>query len=107
MKLYSIFLPKNYNNKKPIQTKKIRRITKEIREKFGSYSADPHAKLPIIEGTWTSETKKLFNETMTAVQVFTEDTYKTQRWFKAKKETWAQELDQEVLFIIEQHAEIL
>jgi len=107
MKLYSIYLPKTYNSKKPIPTKKIRKITEEVREKFGEYSIDPYAKLPLIEGIWTSETKRLFRESMYMIQIFTQDTYDTQKWIKAMKEVWRQALDQKVLFIIEQHAEIL
>lgn len=53
MKLYSIYLPKKYNDKTTIPAKEIRKVTKIIIERFGSYSADPHAKLPIMQGSWT------------------------------------------------------
>jgi len=44
---------------------------------------------------------------MNIVDLFVEDTLDIQKWFKAQKELWRQELEQEELFIIVQNAEII
>lgn len=107
VKLYRIFLPKYYNNSNLIEPKKIRKITEQIQEKFGAYSLNPFARLPIIEGIWTSDTKKVYSDTLYCVELFVEDTFNNQSWLKAFKEMARQELQQEELFVIVQNAEIL
>lgn len=107
MKLYRIFLPKKFNDGTPIPTKIILKIAEEIREKFGGYSLDPFGRLPVIQGIWTSDQKKQYREDMNLLDLFVEDTFDIQKWFKAKKELWRQELQQEELFIIVQNAEIV
>jgi len=107
MKLYRLFLPKRFNNGKLIPTNKILKIAEEIREKFGAYSLDPWGRLPIIQGVWTSNKQKRYEEEMNILDLFVEDTFDIQKWFKAKKEIWRQELEQEELFIIVQNAEII
>ena len=107
MKLYRLFLPKRFNNGKLIPTNKILKIAEEIREKFGAYSFDPWGRLPIIQGVWTSNKQKRYEEEMNILDLFVEDTFDIQKWFKAKKEIWRQELEQEELFIIVQNAEII
>ena len=107
MKLYRIFLPKWFNNGKLIPSNKILKIAEEIREKFGAYSFDPFGRLPIIQGVWTSEKQKKYQEEMSILDLFVEDTFDIQKWFKAKKEIWRQDLEQEELFIIVQNAEII
>lgn len=107
MKLYHIFLPKKFNDGKPIPSTKILKIAEEIRKKFGAYSFDPFGRLPIIQGVWTSNTKEVYKEDMNLIDLFVEDTFDNQKWFKAMKEIWRQELDQEELFIIVQNAEIV
>ena len=84
MKLYRLFLPQTYNDGKSIPNEIIFKITEKIRDRFGAYSLNPHATLPIIEGTWTSPTtKKRFTETMTLIEIFLEDTHKNKEWIKA------------------------
>ncbi len=108
MKLYRIFLPKYFNDGKQIPEKKILKIAEEIREKFGAYSLDPYGKLPIIQGVWTSNsTQEKYQEDMYLLDLFVEDTFDIKKWFKAKREIWRQELEQEELFIIVQNAEII
>ncbi len=108
MKLYRIFIPKQYNDGKKIEPKKIRKLTEMVRERFGAYSINPFAMLPFIQGVWTSEeTHKLYTEPMFMIELFVEDTFKNQRWLKSFKERARQELDQEELFVISQNAEIL
>ena len=107
MKLYRIFIPKKFNDGKLIPTKKILKIAEDIREKFGAYSLDPYGRLPIIQGIWTSNNKRKYEDEMNILDLFVEDTFDIQKWFKAKKEIWRQELDQEELFIIVQNAEII
>ena|SRR3989344_1419787 len=107
MKLYRIFLPKRFNDGKLIPLNKILKIAEEIREKFGAYSLDPYGRLPIIQGVWTSEKRKKYQEEMNILDLFVEDTFDIQKWFRAKREIWRQELAQEELFIIVQNAEII
>ncbi len=107
MKLYRIFLPKRFNDGKNIPTNKILKIAEEIREKFGAYSIDPYGRLPIIQGVWTSDKKRKYEDEMNILDLFVEDTFNIQKWFRAKKEIWRQELEQEELFIIVQNAEII
>lgn len=108
MKLYKIFLPKSYNNGKMIEIRKIREVTKEIQGKFGAYSLDPFARLPIIQGVWTSDkTSKIYSEQMYLVELFVEDTFDNQKWLKSFKEIVRQKLEQEEIFVIVQNAEIL
>lgn len=107
MKLYRIFLPKKFNNGKLIPRAKILKIAEEIEEKFGAYSLDPFGRLPIIQGIWTSEKQKKYQEEMSILDLVVEDTFDNQKWFKAMKEKWRQDLEQEELFIISQNAEIV
>ena len=108
MKLYRIFIPKNYNNGKPIESKKIRKVTEGIQERFGGYSLNPFASLPIIQGVWTSdETNKIYSEPQYMIELFVEDTFDNQKWLKSFKEMTRQELQQEEIFVIVQDAEIL
>ncbi len=107
MKLYRIFLPKRFNNGELIPSKIILKIAEEIREKFGAYSLDPFGRLPIIQGVWTSGKERRYQEEMNILDLFVEDTFDIQKWFKAKREIWRQDLKQEELFIIVQNAEII
>ena|SRR3989344_4399524 len=107
MKLYRIFLPKRFNDGKLIPSKIILKIAEEIRERFGAYSLDPFGRLPIIQGIWTSEKERKYQDEMNILDLLVEDTFDTKKWFKAKREIWRQELKQEELFIIVQDAEII
>lgn len=107
MKLYRLFIPKRFNNGKIIPSNKILKIAEEIREKFGAYSFDPYGRLPIIQGIWTNNKKIKYEDEMNIIDLFVEDTFDIQKWFKAQKELWRQELEQEELFIIVQNAEII
>jgi len=108
MKLYRIFLPKQYNDGKEIEYKKIRKITEEITERFGACSLHPKATLPSIEGIWTSDkTNKIYDEPVFMIELFIEDTFDNQKWLESFKEMTRQRLKQEELFVIVQNAEIL
>ena len=107
MKIYRIFLPKIDNGGVPIPISKISSITEEIRQKFGAYSFNPFAKLPVIGGVWTDGKSRLYNEPMQVIELFVEDTFDNQKWMMAFKEMTRQKLEQEELFIIVQNAEIL
>jgi len=108
MKLYRIFLPKQYNDGREIEAKKIGKLTELIRERFGAYSINPFATLPVIQGVWTSEERsRLYIEPMFMIELFIEDTFDNQKWLKSFKEMARQELEQVELFVIAQNAEIL
>ena len=108
MKLYKIFIPKYYNNGELIEIKKIRKITEMIKDNFGSYSLNPFARLPLIQGVWSSEkTNRTYTEKMFMIELFVEDTFNNQKWLKAFKEMVRQDLSQEEIFIITQNAEII
>jgi len=108
MKLYRIFIPKYYNDETKIEIGKIRKITDQIKDRFGSYSMNPFARLPLIEGVWTSDkTGKTYTEQMFMAELFLEDTFKNKSWLKAFREIVKQELKQEEIFIIVQDAEII
>lgn len=107
MKLFRIFLPKKYNDGKPIESKKIREVAEEIRKRFGGYSANPFGILPVMQGIWTSNKGKAYREQVFVIELFVEDTNDNNRWIKAKQEDWRQKFEQEQLFIIVQYAEIL
>lgn len=107
MKLYRIFLPKSYNNKKKIPMKIIQGIATQIEERFGGYSMNPFAYLPVIDGAWNEEQGANYKEQMFLLEVFAEDTFKNKAWIRAKKEIIKQDLDQKEIFIIEMNAEII
>ncbi len=107
MKLYRIYLPKLFNDKKPVPEEILFTILKTIREKFGGYSLDPSGRLPVIQGAWTSSEQKVYVDEMSVIELFVEDTFDTQKWFKTQKEIWRELLQQEELFIIVQDAEII
>jgi len=107
MKLYRIFLPKFFNDGQEIPEEIISKIAEEIREKFGGYTLDPHARMPIIEGFWKSEDNENYKEEMYLIDLFVEDTFDTKKWFKAQGELWRQKLKQKKLFIITQYAEVI
>jgi hypothetical protein len=108
MKLYRIFLPKQDQKGNEISSAKADKITRMIEKRFGAYSLNPLARLPLIQGAWTSKsTKKIQKEPMHVAELFLEDTFKNRRWVKAIKEMARQEFKQEEIFIISQEAEIL
>lgn len=107
MKLYKIFIPKRYNSGDQIPSPKVHRITESIREKFGAYSLNPFARLPVIQGVWTNDKSQMYKEPMYVIELFIEDTFDNKRWLSAFKELVRQELGQKELFIIVQDAEIL
>jgi hypothetical protein len=108
MKLYKIFIPKCYNDGRKIETKKIREVLENIRKRFGSYSLNPLATLPLIQGVWTSDsTNKIYREQVFMVELFVQDTFDNQKWLKSFREIIRQELHQEEIFIIVQDAEII
>ena len=107
MKLYKIFIPKKYNDNKPIPVEKTMKILNQIEEKFGGYSLDPFGKLPIL-GIWKDpEERKRYVDEIQTVELFTEDTLNIKKWFSSQKELWRQELEQKELFIMVQDAEIV
>jgi len=108
LKLYRIFLPKFYNDRKPIEAPKIRKITGSLTDKFGGYTLNPLAYLPLMEGAGTSpKTNKIYTEQVFCIELFIQDTFDNQKWMQAFSEMVRQELKQEELFVIVQNAEIL
>ena len=107
MKLYKIFLPKRYNGGELIPIKLIMKIAEEIEERFGAYSLNPFAFLPLIQGSWKDGIGEAYKEKMFLLELFIEDTFKNQEWIKAYKTLIKQKLDQKEIFIIEQNAEIV
>jgi len=107
MKLYRIFLPKKYNNKKKIPIRLIIQIAEEIKERFGAYSINPFAFLPAIEGSWKGGDGLNYKEEMFLLEIFMEDTYKNKEWLKAYKIMIKQKLNQKEIFILELLAETI
>lgn len=107
MKLFRIFLPKKYNDGRPVEFKKIREVAEEIRERFGAYSSNPFGILPVMEGIWISDQRRVYREEMFIIELFVQDTFDNNKWIKAKQEEWRQRFEQEELFIIVQYAEVL
>lgn len=97
MKLYRIFLPKTYDTKKKIPLKIILKILEDIEERFGAYSMNPFAQLPLI-GCWKDNKDKKYEEEHFEVELFTEDTFENKRWIIAYKEMIRQKLKQEEHF---------
>jgi len=106
LKLYRIFIPKVYNNGKPIEDKKIRKITDEIRDRFKGYSANPESVFPIWEGAWEDD-KIPYTEPVICIELFTQDTFDNQSWIRSQTELWRQLLKQKSLFVLVQHAEMI
>lgn len=107
MKLYKIFIPKRDNNKKVISVDKMRKITEQIRQRFGGYSFHPSVQMPVISGVWTEEDMIIYREPVQLIELFVEDTFDNQKWMRAFKEMTRQDLDQKEIFIIMQDAEIV
>ncbi len=108
MKLYKIFLPKYYNDGKKIEDKKMRKVTTDIMERFGGYTVNPFAVLPIIDGAWKDKkTHETYLDKLICIEIFMEDTFDNQKWLISFKELVRQQLKQEELFVIVQNAEII
>lgn len=107
MKLYRIFLPKKYNNKKKIPIGQIIHIAEEIEERFGAYSINPFAFLPAIEGSWKGDDGLQYKEEMFLLEIFMEDTFKNKEWLQAYKVMIKQRLKQKEIFILELSAEVV
>lgn len=108
MKLYRIFFPKLDKKGNEIPSAKSDKITRLIERRFGAYSLNPLAQLPLIQGAWTSKrTKRIQKEQMRVAELFLEDTFKNRQWVKAIKEMARREFEQEEIFVISQEAEIL
>lgn len=107
MKLHRIFLPKKFNDGKLIPMKLILEIAEQIEERFGAYSINPFAYLPIIQGCWTDGVGMNYKEPMFLLELFVEDTFKNSDWIKAYRVMIEQKLDQKRIFIIEMNAEVV
>ncbi len=57
MKLYKIFLPKTYNDGKKIESKKMRKVTNDIMEKFGDKKGSKRTALIEAIQEWTKKQK--------------------------------------------------
>jgi len=106
MKLYRLYLPKKYNDGEDIPDEKIAEIIERLRKKFGPFSVNPHAMLPIM-GVWTSSSKGQFEEPINLIEIFLEDTFQNKKWLKVFMELIRQELGQEEIFLIAQNAELI
>lgn len=82
-------------------------IAEEIEDRFGAYSLDPFAHLPVIQGCWTDETGLNYKEQMFLLELFVEDTFDNRKWIIAYKEMIKQKLKQKEIFIMEMNAEII
>ncbi len=107
MKLYRIFLPKKYNSKEKIPMRLILDVAEEIENRFGAYSLNPFAYLPIIQGSWTDDSGLTYREEMFLLEVFVEDTFANKEWIQAYKVLIKQKLIQKAIFIIGMDAEIV
>jgi len=107
MKLYRIFIPKTFNDKKKIPIKIIQDIAEKIQERFGGYSLDPFAHLPVIQGSWQGSEGLKYEEYHFLLELFTEDTFENKKWISAYKEMIRQDLKQKEIFILEMNAEVV
>ena len=107
MKLYRIFIPNTYNDKTKIPMKIIQEIAEQIEERFGAYSLDPFAHLPVIQGFWKDSDRLKYEEEHFLLELFTEDTFENRKWITAYKEMIRQKLKQKEIFIMEINAEVL
>lgn len=85
----------------------ILKIAEEIEKRFGGYSMNPFAYLPVIDGSWMDKEGLNYKEEQFLFEIFVEDTFKNKNWIRAYKEIIKQELDQKEIFIIEMNAEIV
>jgi len=107
MKLYRIFLPKTFNDKKKIPEKIIQTIAEKIQERFGGYSLDPFAHLPVIQGSWQDNEGLKYEEEHFLLELFIEDTFENKKWISAYKEMIRQDLKQKEIFILQMDAEVV
>jgi|SRR3989338_9947754 len=107
MKLYRIFLPKKYNTNEEIPMNLILQIAEEIEKRFGAYSMNPFAYLPIIQGSWKDNEGLNYKEQMFLLELFVEDTFENKEWIQAYKVMIKQKLKQKEIFIIGLNAEIV
>ncbi len=105
MKLFRIFLPKTYNDKKKIPIKIIEKIALEIQDRFGGYSLDHFAHLPVIQGSWKDGDGLKYEEEHFLLELFVEDTFDNKKWISTYKEMIRQKLKQKEIFILEINAE--
>ncbi len=107
MKLYRIFIPKTYDTKTKIPMKEIQKIAEEIEDRFGAYSLEPFAHLPVIQGCWKDGESLKYEEEHFLFELFVEDTFESKKWLIAYKEMIKQKLKQKEIFILEMNAEIV
>ena len=107
MKLYRIFIPKTFDTKTKIQSKKIQNIAEQIQARFGGYSLDPFAHLPVVQGSWQGSDGLKYEEFHFLLELFVEDTFENKKWISAYKEMIRQDLKQQEIFILEINAEVV
>lgn len=101
MKLYRIFLPKVYNDGSSIEDSKLRKISKQIRDKFDGYSANPETVFPIWEGAWVDERhNRAYLEPVICIELFTQDTFDNQSWIRSQTEVYFSYLPITNIFIL-------
>lgn len=107
MKLYNIYIPKHYNDGKKIPKEVIDEIIGEIDKKFKKYTFQEKAKLPLVQGIWTSPKGKRYSDKVYLLYLIIEGTTKDKIWLTKKANKWCKKLDQEEFLIVEQYAEVI
>jgi len=108
LKLYRFFLPKEYNDGKPIEPERFDEFTEELKEKFDGVTFVPSIDSPLIQGIWKSKkTQITYKDKISMIELFVGDTLEIQDWIREFKEKIEKELEQEKIFVLVQNAEVL
>jgi hypothetical protein len=104
---YNIFLPKNYNDGRPIESGKFRAIREELAEHFDGLTEFATPLFP-MQGSWMGfgflQTEDIF-----IYSVFAENINDAREFFDSAVEGWKSEeqLNQEAILVTEMAVEVL
>jgi hypothetical protein len=92
--LYSLYLPLNYNDRRPIPADKLAWAHTEIVRYAGGSTV-----LPLSDGWWVDDDNQLFHDRIMLIQVVTSSDTATERFFCHLAGTLARLLEQHEIFI--------
>ena len=102
MKEYDIFIPLNYNDGSPIESKKLQWLHKILLDRFDGVTYFPQPN----EGYWTMA-GVTYQDEIVIYRVFSTNTRSARKFLKRLKEKLKDDLDQEEILIVERDVRAL
>ncbi len=102
---FSIFLPRLYNDRRPVEHSKFDQVQQELLERFGGLTMFREPTF-LTQGFWREE-GELFEDLIRVYAVFAEDVNAAREYLTAMKPKWKRRFRQLEIFMVETGVEVL